>query len=282
MSGFFVFIPYKLRYISSVKSNMKTAAIGIFDSGVGGSSIWREIQKAMPFENTIYLADSVNAPYGDKSKEAILDLCIKNTELLLQLGCKIIVVACNTATTNAITYLRSHYEVPIIGIEPAIKPAALKTTSGVVGVLATKGTLYSELFHETMKNHASHIKVIAQEGTGIVPLVESGKANSDEMLALVRDFLTPMLDQKMDSLVLGCTHYPYIIPTLRKIVPSSVLIIDSGAAVAKQTQSVLHSLNLLATSKATPVHQFYTNTAPMVLQQLVEDVPNTVVDFKPF
>ena len=127
---------------------MNNNPIGLFDSGVGGTSIWKEIHQLLPYENTIYLADSLNAPYGNKSKEEIISLSIKNTELLLEKGCKIIVVACNTATTNAITVLRGRFRVPFIGIEPAIKPAALQSKSKSIGILATKGTLNSELFFE--------------------------------------------------------------------------------------------------------------------------------------
>ena len=128
---------------------MSKQAIGVFDSGVGGTSIWKEIHKLLPQENTIYLADSANAPYGHKSKEEIIALSKKNTELLLNKGCKLIVVACNTATTNAIKVLRETYNIPFIGIEPAIKPAALQSKQKAIGILATKGTLTSELFHET-------------------------------------------------------------------------------------------------------------------------------------
>ncbi|MBO6632179.1 MAG: glutamate racemase, partial [Psychroserpens sp.] len=213
---------------------MSTQPIGIFDSGIGGTSIFQEIHRLLPYENTLYLADSKNAPYGNKPKDAILQLSIKNTELLLEKGCKLIVVACNTATTNAIKYLRSHYDVPFIGIEPAIKPAALNTKTKVIGILATKGTLSSELFHNTSDLYANGIKVIEQIGEGIVPLVESGQVDSDEMKALLERYMQPMIEENIDYLVLGCTHYPYLIPSLTKILPKHVKIIDSGQAVAKQ------------------------------------------------
>ena len=166
---------------------MNNHPIGIFDSGVGGTSIWKEINTLLPKEDTIYLADSKNAPYGEKPTDEIVHLSIKNTELLLDKGCKIIVVACNTATTNAIDYLRNNYNVPFIGIEPAIKPAALQSQSKTVGVLATKGTLSSSLFHSTSENHANGIHIIEQVGTGLVPLIESGKVNSDETRSLLEN-----------------------------------------------------------------------------------------------
>ena len=245
--------------------------IGIFDSGVGGTSIWKEVAKMLPNENTIYLADSTNAPYGEKSKEEILRLSIKNTEYLLSSGCKIIVVACNTATTNAIDHLRSRYNVPFIGIEPAIKPAALQTKTKKVGVLATKGTLSSSLFHNTSKLFAEGITVLEQEGKGLVELIEAGEIDSPEMRSLLATFLNPMLKENIDCLVLGCTHYPYLIPVLKEILPSNVNIIDSGEAVARQTKTVLEQNNLLTKVNDNPEHLFYTNTDVKVLKDLVND-----------
>ncbi len=251
---------------------MNECPIGIFDSGVGGTSIWKEINGLMSSEDTIYLADSKNAPYGEKSEEQILQLSIKNTELLLEKGCKLIVVACNTATTNAIAYLRKNYNVPFIGIEPAIKPAALQSQSKKVGVLATKGTLSSSLFHSTSENHATGIQILEQEGTGLVPLIEQGKVDSDETKQLLSKFLKPMLDEGIDYLVLGCTHYPYLIPVLREMLPENIKIIDSGEAVARQTKSVLEQNGLSNPSEENGKHQFYTNTDVEVLKYFLKDV----------
>lgn len=255
---------------------MKSNPIGIFDSGVGGTSIWKEIQKLLPNENTIYLADSKNAPYGEKSKEQILQLSLKNTELLLEKGCKIIVIACNTATTNAIEYLRSNFSVPIIGIEPAIKPAALQSKSKSVGILATKGTLSSSLFHNTSENHASGIEIIEQEGKGLVQLIEDGKVNSNETKVLLRIFLKPMLEKGIDYLVLGCTHYPYLIPILKEMLPATVQIIDSGEAVARQTKAVLEKTDLFNTSGKIGIYQFYSNSDTSALKSLLHDVAANV------
>lgn len=243
--------------------------IGIFDSGVGGTSIWREIIQLLPNENTIYLADSKNAPYGSKAKEEILRLSIKNTEILLEKGCKIIVVACNTATTNAIEHLRKNYPVPFIGIEPAIKPAALHTKTNKVGVLATKGTLSSGLFHNTSKIHAAGIEVFEQVGEGLVELVEAGKQDSKEVKQLLEEFTRPMVESGIDCLVLGCTHYPYLIPTMRVILPENVQIIDSGFAVAKQTKRILELSQSLNTVETDVVYELYTNGSAEILQTLV-------------
>ena len=250
---------------------MSNKPIGIFDSGVGGTSIWKEIHTLLPNENTIYLADSKYAPYGQKSKEEILKLSIKNTEFLLNKNCKIIVVACNTATTNAIAYLRTNYAVPFIGIEPAIKPAALQSKTKTIGILATKGTLSSELFHNTSELFTKDIKVIEQVGTGLVELIENGKKYSDEMSELLKRYCLPMVKENIDYLVLGCTHYPYLIPKLKEILPSTVKIIDSGAAVAKQTQQVLQDQTLEKKSLETPSNLFYSNSNPEILSDLIGD-----------
>ncbi|WP_445736035.1 glutamate racemase [Mariniflexile sp.] len=250
---------------------MNKQPIGIFDSGVGGTSIWKEINMLLPHENTIYLADSANAPYGTKGKEAIINLSIKNTEYLINEGCKLIVVACNTATTNAISILREAYNIPFIGIEPAIKPAALNTQTKAVGILATQGTLSSELFHKTTDLFASNIKVIERIGEGMVELIESGQLYSEDMKALLKLYLQPMIDANIDYLVLGCTHYPYLIPLLVELLPKHVKIIDSGEAVARQTRSVLQLNGLLNPQKTTPKNQFFTNGNPEVMAALLEN-----------
>ncbi|MFD0989284.1 glutamate racemase [Mariniflexile jejuense] len=250
---------------------MNKQPIGIFDSGVGGTSIWKEINLLLPNENTIYLADSANAPYGLKSKEAIINLSIKNTEYLIKKGCKIIVVACNTATTNAINELRETYKIPFIGIEPAIKPAALNTQTKAVGILATKGTLSSELFHKTTDLFASNITVIERIGEGIVELIESGQLYSEDMKVLLKLYLQPMLNANIDYLVLGCTHYPYLMPLLIELLPNHVKIIDSGEAVARQTKAVLDKHNLLNTQRKKGNYQFYTNRNTDVMASLLDN-----------
>lgn len=243
-------------------------AIGLFDSGIGGTSIWKEVHSLLPNENTIYLADSINAPYGLKTKEEIIALSCKNTELLLELNCKIIIVACNTATTNAIQELRAKYKVPFIGIEPAIKPAALQSKTQTIGILATKGTLNSELFHKSVANHPD-VKIIEQIGHGLVQLIENGDINSPEMEELLKSYLTPMIEKNIDFLVLGCSHYPYLIPQIKKIIPEHVQIIDSGEAVAKQTLNILRQNNLLNNANKKSSQIFYTNSEPEVLETIL-------------
>ena len=256
---------------NTIQNIDKFAPIGVFDSGIGGTSIWNEINQLLPAENSIYLADSKYAPYGIRSQEEIIRLCEKNTNLLVEKGCKMIVVACNTATTNAIQYLRKKYDVPFIGIEPAIKPASLKTTSKIVGILATKGTLSSSLFQETTNLYKEGIEILEQDGTGIVELMEQGKLDSEEMKHLLHHYITPMVQKGMDHLVLGCSHYPYLIPNLRKILPATVKIIDSGFAVAKQTKAILQQENLLNDSRTSGKQDFYTNGSVDVLKQLLKN-----------
>lgn len=245
--------------------------IGIFDSGVGGTSIWKEIHQLLPHENTIYLADSKHAPYGYKTADEIIELSIKNTEELLSRGSKIIVVACNTATTNAISVLREKYDVPFIGIEPAIKPAALKSKTKHIGILATKGTLSSVLFLKTSEAFAQDISIVEIIGEGLVPLIEKGELQSPEMIKLLENYTKPMIAANIDYLVLGCSHYPYLIPQLRKILPEEVTIIDSGAAVAQQTQNLLINNKILNTKVIEPSLQFYSNLDSKTLNFLLED-----------
>ncbi len=261
----------------------KNSPIGIFDSGVGGSSIWKEIHKLLPLENTIYLADSKNAPYGNKSSEEITALSLKNAKKLLDFECKILVVACNTATTNAISTLRERYAIPIIGIEPAIKPAALNTQSKSIGILATKGTLSSALFSQTNKEFTKDISVVEIIGEGLVPLIEASKLDGPEMVTLLKKHTKPMIEADVDYIVLGCSHYPYIIPVLKKILPKHVQIIDSGEAVAKQTKTVLRSLDLLREENTKPKLEFYTNaetnTLKFLLNGYIENISVEKLDF---
>lgn len=244
--------------------------IGVFDSGIGGTSIWSAIHELLPNEKTIYLADSKNAPYGQRTKEEIVALSKKNVDFLIENNCKLIVVACNTATTNAIRELRADYNIPFIGIEPAIKPAATNSKTQIIGILATQGTLNSELFNKTAEMF-QHTTIIEQVGHGLVQLIENGDLNSPEMTQLLESYLRPMIDANIDYLVLGCSHYPYLIPQIKKILPEHIQIIDSGEAVARQTQHILREkvgfCDVIEKSEST----FYVNSNPSVLKSILEN-----------
>jgi len=246
--------------------------IGVFDSGVGGTSIWKEIVAKLPYEDSIYLADIKNAPYGERSKEEIITLSIKNTEYLIDQGCKIIVVACNTATTNAIDVLRANFDIPFIGIEPAIKPAALASKTKAVGILATKGTLSSALFARTSSLYTSELNVVEVIGKGLVELIEAGKLYTEELFNLLKGYIEPMLAQNIDYLVLGCSHYPYLIPVLKKMLPEHIQIIDSGQAVAKQTERILGANQLLSEVHHFGKHKLYSNASIQIIEALTQEL----------
>ena len=253
-------------------NSIQNHPIGFFDSGVGGVSIWKKIQQLLPNENTIYLADSKNAPYGEKPPNKIRELSKKNTEFLLRKNAKIIIVACNTATTNAVSFLRDSYNVPFIGIEPAIKSAELITKTKKIGLLATRATIRSKLFGKTAAILDESVTIIEQAGNGLVDLIESGRMGTLEMHQLLIKYLKPMIKGNVDVLVLGCSHFPHLSAKIKEITKNSIQIIDSSAAVAKQTKKILENSNLLRKSiKNKPDHQFYSNKNKEVLIQLVNN-----------
>ena len=218
---------------------MDNRPIGVFDSGVGGLSLLRQLQSLLPNENLIYISDNAFAPYGALSPEEVRERSHALTHWLSEQSCKLIVVACNTATTNAIGSLRKTHPIPFIGIEPAIKPAALQTKTGVVGVLATKGTLSSKLFHETSSAHGQGVQILEKEGKHLVEMIENGMIESEEIEQLLLNYTQPMIEQGADHLVLGCTHYPFLTPILTRILPQHIKIVDCNGAVAKQVERVL-------------------------------------------
>ena len=251
-----------------------TGSIGFFDSGVGGLTIWNELVKLLPNENTLYIADSINAPYGVKSIEEVQRLSFINTQRLIDLGAKIIVVACNTATTQAIASLRNHFNIPFIGIEPAIKPAALKSLSKVIGVLATNGTLESELFKKTKSIYSNDVRVISQVGEGLVDAIEKGMLDSNEIKQVLSHHLSELTSHPIDFLVLGCTHYPLLKPMIRDIIGHEIQIVDSGLAVAIQTKHVLTEMNLLSKSCSKGNHTIYFTANMEILKTIVDKMIN--------
>lgn len=225
------------------------APIGVFDSGIGGLSIAQEIAQYLPHENILYFADTAHVPYGARSDQEIRELTAHAIEWLYRQGCKIAVVACNTASAFSLDYLREHYgeSFPIIGLVPALKPAILKSTSKTVAVLATPATFRGKLIKEVITHFAepTNTKVIAVTCLDLVPLVESGQHFSDVCLKTLADLLQPIVDQGADYLVLGCTHYPFLKPAIEHLFPHQLTLIDSGLAVAHQTARILRKNSLL-------------------------------------
>lgn len=218
--------------------------IGIFDSGVGGLSVFREIRKLLPEERYVYFSDNAHCPYGEKSKEYITDRARFITDFLLKQGADIIVVACNTATAAAIKTLRSEYSISFIGMEPAIKPAAAVSKTGVAGVLATAGTLKADKYLDTKGRHAEYVTVVEHIGKGFVELVESGNTTGPKAESIVMESLEPLLDAGADTIVLGCTHYPFLKEAIEKVAsaltPSrEITIIDPAPAVARHLLDVM-------------------------------------------
>ncbi len=218
---------------------MNNRAIGIFDSGLGGLSVWGAIKSRLPHESLLYLGDGVNCPYGLRSQSQIRDLAFRGVEELLDRGCKMIVVACNTATNSAIEELRKAYPtIPFVGMEPAVKPACLLTKTGVVGVLATQRTVEGDMFHRTAAKYGDNIRVIATFGRGFVELVEADKESSAEAEEIVGEAIEEMIKEGVDQIVLGCTHYPFLSAVITKLAPG-INIIEPSSAVAKQVEKLL-------------------------------------------
>ncbi len=218
--------------------------IGIFDSGIGGLSVFREIRKVLPEQSYVYYSDNAHCPYGEKSREYIIDRARAITRFLLEKGCEIIVVACNTATAAAISTLREEFPIKFIGMEPAIKPAAQATKTGVVGVLATAGTLKATKYIDTRARWAQNVSIVEHIGQGFVELVEKGITTGPEAETTVRTSLTPLLDAGADMIVLGCTHYPFLSDTIKKIASEvypdrDIDIIDPAPAVARHLIEVM-------------------------------------------
>ena len=229
--------------------NAKTDAIAVFDSGVGGISVLRQLRKLMPGETFLYLGDSANAPYGTRPTEEIRRLSLNVAQTLVDRGIKALVVACNTATAAAIDTLRQTYpNLIVVGIEPALKPAADRFPGGTIGVLAPPVTLNEEKFQHLAAHYAQKCTVIKLPAPGLSELVEHGKGESSEAEALLRPLLSPWVG-KLDALVLGCTHYPFAAATIRRILGDDILLLDGGEGTARETKRRLEQAGLLNDSQ---------------------------------
>ncbi len=239
---------------------MNDAPIGLYDSGMGGLTVWREVRRALPRESLLFLGDGKNCPYGDRSREEIRLLADRAVGELAGRGCKLIVVACNTATAAAIDFLREKYaSIPIVGMEPAVKPACLHTRSGVVGVLATERSLDGDLFRRTAARYGRDIEVLTAPGRGFVELVESDREDTPEAEACVRRALEGMLNRGADQIVLGCTHYPFLKRTIERVVGDrEATVVDPAPAVARRVAELLDRYDLRTASAAGPALEFLT------------------------
>ncbi|MBU0765307.1 MAG: glutamate racemase [Bacteroidetes bacterium] len=249
-----------------VENSDRKAPIGIFDSGVGGLTVLKEVVNILPHESVIYYADSANCPYGIKSRSEIIKLSEQIADFLIGKNCKLIVVACNTATGMAIDYLRKKYRIPFVGMEPAVKPAALNTGTGSIGILATKGTYSGRHYKETSGRFATDKKVIVRIGSGLVELAERGETYSPEVRKLLKKYILPMLDANVDHIVLGCTHYPLFMPVIEEITGGKVKILDPAAAVARQTYKLLEQNGLLSPTQ-NPECTFFTTGDLKILKK---------------
>ena len=244
--------------------------IGVFDSGVGGISVLKHIHVLLPHESLLYLADSLYAPYGNKTAEEITARCMILADFLIAQNVKALVVACNTATAAAIDELREAFDIPIIGMEPAVKPAAEASKNGVIGVLATVGTLKSAQFAALLESYGRNVKVVTQACVGLVECIERGELDTTETKALIRLYATPLLAEGADTIVLGCTHYPFVKHVIQEIVGDKITLIDTGAAVAKQLKRQLEEKGLLSTSQEKAEVKFWTNSEAENASQVTE------------
>jgi glutamate racemase len=245
--------------------------IGIFDSGVGALSVMNEISRELPQEDVVCFADSVHCPYGRRSHDEIQRLANGIVTFLLSEGAKVIVVACNTASAAALHHLRETFSVPIVGMEPAVKPAVERTDSKIVGVMATEATFQGTLFASLVERFASDVEVLTQTCPGLVEQVEAGLIEEAATMEMLRRYVQPMVEAGVDSLVLGCTHYPFLKPLIREIVGEDVEIVDPSAAVARQTRRVLARDGLVG-ERQCGRHAFYTTGDPEVFARLLEEL----------
>lgn len=247
-----------------------SASIGIFDSGVGGLSIAKEIRKLLPHEDLIYFADSAYCPYGEKPPAVIKERVFALGDFLIAQGAKLLVVACNTASIVSLDDIRNHYQIPVVGVEPAVKPAVMTTKTGTIGVLATGVTLSGDRFAALVKRYCDKTNVVTQPCPGLVELVEQGKLNSSETETMLARYLKPLLDQKADIIVLGCTHYPFLKPMIENIVGNNITVMDTGEAVARQTARILSTNNLHTPNKQPGTEKMFTSGDKNLVEPVIQ------------
>lgn len=264
-----------------VTTNKEFPPIGIFDSGVGGLSVLREIRKQIPAQDVIFFADQAHVPYGSRPLEQVRDFSRSITEFLLTRGAGLIVVACNTASAAALKMLRTQYEqINFVGMEPAVKPAAEQTKTGTVGILATPATFQGALYASVVERFANGVQILQDTCPGLVAQIEKGDLDGPATRRILENALLPMLARHIDTVVLGCTHYPFVIPLIQQIAGPGVRVIDPAPAVARQTGRMLAETGLLSASRSRGKTLFFTTGDPARLDRfagtvLHEDVHST-------
>ena len=254
-----------------MKTEISTSPIGIFDSGVGGLSVWREVRRLLPYENTRYVADQAHIPYGPRRIEEVREFAQGITEFLMSQGCKAIVLACNTASGAALHALRKQYpDTPFIGMEPAVKPAAERTKTGAIGVIATPTTLQGDLFHQLVTRFGSNITIHTQTCPGLVEIVESGQSNSRLAEKTVQRCVEPLMKNSIDQLVLGCTHYPFLTATIKRIIGPEITLVDPSPAIAKQIERVLQANEVRNPQLQSGHHVAYTSGSGDTLENFIK------------
>lgn len=249
---------------------MNNSPIGVYDSGFGGLSVWQELHRRLPNESLIYLGDGKNCPYGGRPREEIVRFAEDAVERLVTMGAKMVVVGCNTATTAAIDHLRAKWaDMPIVGLEPAVKPACLTTQTGRIAVLATAHSLQSEMFLRTAANYAEGVEVLKVVGEDFVEIVEAGEEYTQRAQIAVRKVIEPLLDKGVDRVVLGCTHYPFLRSEIERVIGNrDIQVIDSGEAVARRVEWLLERYDIAASRDNTPTFEFVTFGDDEYLQRL--------------
>ncbi len=255
--------------------------IGVFDSGVGGLSVLRDIRKELWNEDLLYVADSVHAPYGDKSAEFIEARAISIAQFLMNQQVKAMVVACNTATAAAVAELRARFPVPIVAMEPAVKPAVEQTRSGVVGVLATRRTVASENFLNLLARFGADVDIRVQACPGLVEQVEAGDLTGDKTRSLLERYVFPLLERGADTIVLGCTHYPFLQALIQAMAGPDVAIIDPGEAIARELRRRLDHAGLLSCAERQGMEWFWTSDAPENAQPLISQLWRSEIEVRP-
>ena len=241
------------------RQNKHDGPIGIFDSGIGGLSVLREVRRQLPDEDLIYIADQAHVPYGNRSREEVFGFSVGIVRYLFKMQAKLVIIACNTASAVALDDLRAKYpSLPFVGMEPAVKPAAAETSTGVVGVLATPATFQGDLYASTVERFAKGVKIIQDTCPGLVKQIEAGRIASQETREILQRALHPMLEEGVDEIVMGCTHYPFVIPLIKEIVGEGVEVIDPAPAVARQVERLLNEYDLRKGKQGEAMVSFYT------------------------